>query len=84
LHHLLTVRPLEPFARQFFEGAEVLPIEAGNLFALVAALDRIAPGFAEMAELRAAFAVDGVLMSDWSAPLPETGEVVVFPRVAGG
>ena len=81
---MLTIRPLEPFASQFFSGAEPLEIAAGNLFALVSALDGLAPGFAEAAELRAAFAVDGVAWADWTAPLPPEAEVMLFPRVAGG
>ena len=81
---MLTIRPLEPFASQFFGGTGQLEIAAGNLFAVVAALDGIAPGFAEAAELKVAFAVDGAVWADWSAPLPQTGEVVLFPRVAGG
>lgn len=81
---MLTVRPFEPFASQFFGGAGQIEIGAGNLFALVAALEKVAPGFAEAAELKVAFAVNGAVWADWSAPLPETGEVVLFPRVAGG
>jgi len=81
---LLTIRPLEPFASQFFSDTEPLEIVAGNLFALVSALDELAPGFAEAAELRAAFAVDGVVWADWTAPLPPDAEVMLFPRVAGG
>ncbi len=81
---MLTIRPLEPFASQFFSGNAPIELAAGNLFSLVAALDHIAPGFADAAELRAAFAVDGTLWADWTAPLPEQGEVMLFPRVAGG
>lgn len=81
---MLTIRPLEPFAGQFFNGAAQLQLEAGNLFAVVDCLDRIAPGFAEVAELRVAFAVNGVASSDWSASVPAGAEVMLFPRVAGG
>jgi hypothetical protein len=34
--------------------------------------------------LRAAFAVDGVMQTDWSAPLGPDSLVMLFPRVAGG
>ena len=78
------VSPLAPFAGQFFSGAEVLEIAAGNLFALVDALDKLGPGFGEDAALRAAFAVDGVMQTDWSAPLAPDAQVMLFPRVAGG
>lgn len=78
------VHPLAPFAEQFFGGAEVLDVAAGNLFALVEALDRLGPGFGEDAVLRAAFAVDGMMQTDWSAPLAPDAQVMMFPRVAGG
>jgi molybdopterin converting factor small subunit len=81
---LAKVQPLAPFAGQFFGGAEMLDVAAGNLFALVDALDRLGPGFGEDAALRAAFAVDGVMQTDWSAPLASDAQVMVFPRVAGG
>ena len=78
------VEPMSPFAEQFFGGAQVLEVAAGNLFALVDALDAIGPGFGEDAGLRAAFAVDGVMQTDWSVPLAPDAQVMVFPRVAGG
>ena len=78
------VQPMSPFAEQYFGGAGVLEVTAGNLFALVDALDAIGPGFGENAGMRLAFAVDGTLQTDWSAPLARDAEVVVFPRVAGG
>lgn len=81
---MLTVRLLAPFDQHFPAGSALSGIAAGNLFALVAALDERAPGFADAAELRAAFAVNGVAWPDWSAALPAEGEVMVFPRVAGG
>ena len=81
---MVSVRPFEPFASQFFRSDAQLTLEAGNLFALVSALDLLAPGFADEAELRAAFAVNGVVAPDWSVPLPPGAEVVLFPRVAGG
>ena len=69
--------------RRQFRQAQ-LDVAAGNLFALVDALDRLGPGFGEDAALRAAFAVDGVMQTDWSAPLAPDALVMVFPRVAGG
>ena len=81
---MITVRPLDPFSSQYFRGEAQVELEAGNLFALVHALDQLAPGFAEEAELRAAFAVNGQVVPDWSAPLPPDAEVMLFPRVAGG
>ncbi len=78
------VQPMSPFAEQFFGGAQLLDVAAGNLFALVDALDAIGPGFGENAGMRVAFAVDGTMQTDWSAPLPADADVMVFPRVAGG
>jgi molybdopterin converting factor small subunit len=81
---LALVQPMAPFAAQFFGGVQELDVVAGNLFALVDALDRIGPGFGDDAALRAAFAVDGVMQTDWSAPLGPDSLVMLFPRVAGG
>ncbi len=81
---MLFVVPLPPFAGQFFAGATRIEIEAANLFGVVAALDALAPGFADEAGLRAAFAVNGAVCNDWSAPLAAGAEVTLFPRVAGG
>ena len=75
---------MSPFAEQFFGGAALLDVPAGNLFALIDALDRLGPGFGEEAGMMAAFAVDGVLQADWSAALGPEAEVMLFPRVAGG
>jgi molybdopterin converting factor small subunit len=75
---------MPPFAAQFFGGAGELQVAAESLFGLVAALEQIAPGFAEEAELRAAFAVDGAVQADWSVRLADGAEVILFARVAGG
>ena len=80
----MRVTLLEPFAREFFGGETELECEARNLFALVRALDAKAPGFAEAVEQRAAVAVDGVHVADWSASLAGVGEVLIVPRIAGG
>ena len=81
---VVVIQPLPPFAGQFFAGAQRLELAAANLFGVVAALDARAPGFADEAALRAAFAVDGTICTDWSAPLRPGAEVTIFPRVAGG
>lgn len=80
----MRVVALAPFDREFFGGRGVLELHAETLFGLVAALDTIAPGFAEVAQARAAFAVDGVFAPNWSKPLAEAAEVVLLPRIAGG
>ena len=71
-------------AAEFFGGREEIGLEAASLFALVDALDGIAPGFADIAPVRATFAVDGEVRADWSAPLTADSEVYVLPRIGGG
>lgn len=75
---------MPPFDREFFGGRDRLDVEADTLFALVGKLDEIAPGFAEVADSRAAFAVDGVYTPVWSVALADAREVILLPRVAGG
>jgi len=75
---------MPPFDTEFFAGRDALDIPAGTVFALVRALDAIGPGFAAKAESRVAFAVDGLLVTDWSTPLTAQSEVLLVPRVAGG
>jgi len=75
---------VEPFAREFFAGRESFELDAGNLFALVRVLDAIGPGFADAAQERAAIAVDGTVLADWSASLAGAGEVLIVPKIAGG
>lgn len=82
--HSVRVIVMPPFDREFFGGVDRLEITARTLFGLVNRLDEIGPGFAELADVRAAFAVDGVVQPDWSAPLDGVEEVVVLPKVAGG
>lgn len=75
---------MPPFDREFFGGKDRLDLDAPTLFALVGILDAEAPGFAEIAEARAAFAVDGVFTHDWTRSLAGVVEVVLLQRVAGG
>lgn len=74
---------MSPFDKEFF-GVDRLALEAGTLFALVDALDALAPGFAAIAQPRVHFAVDGVLETDWSRSLAGASEVIILPRVGGG
>jgi molybdopterin synthase sulfur carrier subunit len=75
---------MPPFDKEFFGDNDRLEAEATNLFGLVQRLDELAPGFADVAEVRAAFAIDGVFTADWSAPLAGAAEVILLPRVGGG
>ena len=55
-----------------------------GIYDLIDRLDELAPGFADQAPARAAFAIDGVFTSDWTTSLAGAAEVVVLPRVGGG
>ena len=75
---------LDPFAARFFGGREEVEVAADTVFALVRALDVLAPGFAVAAEEGAAIALDGVALADWGTALATDSEVLFVPRVAGG
>lgn len=75
---------MPPFDREFFGGEATLELAAPTLLALVDRLGELAPGFADQAEARAAFAVDGVFTPDWTRSLAGVEEVVLLQRVAGG
>jgi molybdopterin synthase sulfur carrier subunit len=79
----LQIVVMPPFDREFFDG-DRLELSATNLFDLVRRLDECAPGFADVAGIRAAFAIDGVFTTDWSSPLAGASEVILLPRVGGG
>lgn len=73
-----------PLDREFFSGRECFEFAPESLFSLVDALDREGPGFADVAAVRAQFAVDGVIEPDWSRALSDVREVIVLARVGGG
>ncbi len=75
---------LPPFAGDWFGGRGEVEVAATNLFALVRALDALAPGFAEAAEVGGAIAINGTAVGDWTTALADTDEVMFVPRVAGG
>ncbi len=75
---------MPPFDREFFGGADRFEITGRTLFGVVNRLEELGPGFADLADVRAAFAVDGVVQADWSVPLEGVQEVVVMQKVAGG
>jgi molybdopterin converting factor small subunit len=81
---LAKVTLMPPFAGEFFGGKAEQEAEGANLFRLIEALDVLGPGFAEAAQTRAAFGVDGAVRADWSQALAADARVTVFPRVAGG
>jgi len=82
--HPVKVIVMPPFDREFFGGTDCFEITARTLFGVVNQLDDIGPGFADLADVRAALAVDGVVQPDWSFPLEGAREVVVMQKVAGG
>jgi sulfur-carrier protein len=81
---LARVTIMPPLASEFFGGTNSIEVDAGSVFELVGVLDRRNPGFAEVADVRVAFAVDDVLMTDWATPLSRNSEVLLVPRVGGG
>lgn len=81
---MIRVVPMASLGADHFGGAEAVDVTAGNLFQLVAALDRISPGFADGAGLKMSFAVNGTVVHDWAQKLPADCEVLIVPRIAGG
>ncbi len=81
---LVRVIVMPPFDREFFGGTDRFEIAAKTLFGVVNQLNELGPGFADLADVRAAFAVDGEVQPDWSVPLGDAKEVVVMQKVAGG
>ncbi|MGE3692110.1 MAG: MoaD/ThiS family protein [Novosphingobium sp.] len=71
-------------AAEWFGGRDVVEAEAGSVLQLVDALDRMAPGFAEIAPVRTVFAVDGEVTADWSVAINDASEVFLLPRIGGG
>ncbi|MCB2080837.1 MAG: hypothetical protein KDE55_24445 [Novosphingobium sp.] len=75
---------MPPFGNEFFGGKDRLDVDAKSLFGVARALDTIGSGFGDVAEVRAQFAIDGVVEPDWSTPVLDTSEVILLPRVGGG
>lgn len=75
---------MPPFDREFFGGADRFDLSAKTLFGVVNKLEEIGPGFSDLADVRAAFVVDGEVRSDWSLSVEGAEEVVVIQKVAGG
>lgn len=81
---MVRVTIMSPLSSEFFGGVDRIEVDAGNVFELVGALDRRNPGFADVADVRVAFAVDDVLTTDWMTPLSRDSDVLLVPRVGGG
>jgi molybdopterin synthase sulfur carrier subunit len=75
---------MPPLDNEFFGGRDRLDLDAVNLFGMVRELDVEGPGFGDVAGVRAQFAIDGVVVPDWSTSLAGASEVIVLPRVGGG
>ena len=72
------------FCAEFLGEVSALDLPATSPFHLLRLLDGQFPGLGEHLEARAALAVDGVLVSDWTQALLPDAEVLLLPRVAGG
>jgi molybdopterin converting factor small subunit len=81
---LARVTIMAPLDAEFFGGEGSLEVDAGNVFELVGALGKRSPGFAEVADVRIAVAVDEVLTADWATPLSSNSAVLLVPRIGGG
>jgi len=75
---------MPPFDMEFFGGKNRLELDARTVIGLVNKMDEVGPGFADLADVRAAIAVDGVVQADWSASIAGAEEIIVMQRVAGG
>jgi molybdopterin converting factor small subunit len=81
---LVRVTAIAPLSAEFFGGEEQLELDARSVFELVRQLDARSPGFADAAESRVAFAVDGEVALEWAKPLGAGSQVLLVPRIAGG
>jgi molybdopterin converting factor small subunit len=75
---------LPPLCDDFFAGREEIEVDGGTIFALVRMLDAMAPGFGEAAEERAAIALNGQVLADWTTHISAGDEVLFVPKLAGG
>lgn len=73
-----------PLRGEFPLAAGELEIAAATVFELVRELEARSPGITEFIEAKVSIAVDGELVSDWSASLARSSEVLLVPHIAGG
>jgi molybdopterin converting factor small subunit len=72
------------FCAEFIGDLVALDLPATSLFHLLRLLDAQYPGLGAHLEARAAVAMNGVLVSDWTQAMAPDAEVLLLPRVAGG
>lgn len=71
--------------RRFTGGAERVSVEAGDVRALISALDARFPGIGEHLREGVAVAIDGEIIQDaLLEPLEPDSEIHFLPSVAGG
>ncbi len=70
---------------QFTGGLTEFDVEASSVGRMIAALEARFPGLGRHIEKRMAIAIDGEIHQDaHGAPLRETSEVYLIPRIGGG
>lgn len=71
--------------RRFTGGQTELEVKAKTFRRLVLELDQRFPGLGRQIEDGMAIAIDGTIYQDaYNAPLGDSGEIYLIPRIAGG
>jgi molybdopterin converting factor small subunit len=69
----------------FTGGVSEFDVEASSVRQLILELERRYPGLGDFVERRMAIAIDGEIHQDaYAAPLSETSEVYLIPKIGGG
>jgi molybdopterin converting factor small subunit len=79
------VQSISSRVRDFTGGVDAFDVEARTVRALIRELDQRFPGLGEFVETDMAVAIDGEIFQDaLNAPLSETSEIVLIPKISGG
>jgi molybdopterin converting factor small subunit len=79
------VQSISSRVRDFTGGLDAFDVEARTVRALIRELDQRFPGLGEFVEDDMAIAIDGEIFQDaLGAPLSETSEIVLIPKISGG
>jgi molybdopterin synthase sulfur carrier subunit len=79
------VQSISSRVRDFTGGLDAFDVEARTVRSLIRELDARFPGLGEFVEEDMAIAIDGEIFQDaLAAPLSESSEVVLIPKISGG
>ncbi len=79
------VQSISDSVRDLTGGVDAFDVEARSLRALIRELEARFPGLGELVESKMAIAIDGEIFQDaMDAPLEETSEIVLIPKISGG